>query len=63
MAGAHASNDPLYALRTVFGFQEFRGKQLEVINAAVAGEDVFVIMPTGGGKSLCYQVRDCPLRC
>lgn len=43
-------------LRTVFGFHAFRPPQQEVIERVVAGEDVFLVMPTGGGKSLCYQV-------
>lgn len=51
-----AVNDPVYALKKVFGFDAFRGRQAEVVAAAMRGEDVFVIMPTGGGKSLCYQV-------
>ncbi|HEY7689831.1 MAG TPA: RecQ family ATP-dependent DNA helicase, partial [Dongiaceae bacterium] len=47
---------PLDILRTVFGFQEFRGHQAEIIEHVVAGGDALVLMPTGGGKSLCYQV-------
>ena len=43
-------------LRTVFGFHEFRGLQAEVIGHVVAGGDAMVLMPTGGGKSLCYQI-------
>ncbi|BCS54670.1 DNA helicase RecQ [Geobacter sp. SVR] len=43
-------------LRTVFGFHEFRAPQQEVIEQVLAGEDVFLVMPTGGGKSLCYQI-------
>jgi len=43
-------------LSEVFGYQEFRVGQQEVIEAAVEGQDSVVIMPTGGGKSLCYQI-------
>jgi ATP-dependent DNA helicase RecQ len=45
-----------HTLKTVFGFHEFRPPQQEVIERVVAGEDVFLVMPTGGGKSLCYQI-------
>ena len=53
-------NDPAYALRKVFGLEAFRGRQLEVVQSAMRGEDEFVIMPTGGGKSICFQVRAPP---
>ena len=43
-------------LRDVFGFDGFRPGQEEIVRAAMAGEDVLAIMPTGGGKSLCYQL-------
>ena len=43
-------------LRDVFGFSSFRGGQEELIDGILAGRDVLGIMPTGGGKSLCYQV-------
>ena len=43
-------------LRSVFGFDAFRGRQEEVVAAALAGRDALVLMPTGGGKSLCYQL-------
>lgn len=43
-------------LKTVFGFHQFRAPQQDVIERVVAGEDVFLVMPTGGGKSLCFQI-------
>jgi ATP-dependent DNA helicase RecQ len=43
-------------LREVFGYAEFRGDQADAIAAALAGQDTLVLMPTGGGKSLCYQI-------
>ncbi len=44
------------ALKRLFGFDKFKGRQAEIITSLLAGENVFVIMPTGGGKSLCYQL-------
>lgn len=44
------------ALRTFFGFDSFKGKQEDIINNVLNGKNTFVIMPTGGGKSLCYQL-------
>jgi len=50
------SPSPLAVLRDTFGFPAFRGAQQEVVDHVVAGKDALVLMPTGGGKSLCYQV-------
>ena len=49
-------NDPAQVLRQVFGFPGFRGQQDAAVNHVVAGGDALVLMPTGGGKSICYQV-------
>ncbi len=50
------SPQPLAILKQVFGYDQFRQGQQQVIEAAIAGQDSLVIMPTGGGKSLCYQI-------
>jgi ATP-dependent DNA helicase RecQ len=47
---------PLGVLRRVFGYSSFRGQQQEIVEHVIAGGDAIVLMPTGGGKSLCYQL-------
>ena len=49
-------NEALKVLNDVFGYPEFRKSQADIINNVISGKDTFVLMPTGGGKSLCYQV-------
>jgi ATP-dependent DNA helicase RecQ len=51
-----ATSAPLDILQEVFGYPAFRGQQAEIVDHVVAGGDALVLMPTGGGKSLCYQV-------
>ncbi len=48
--------EPRTVLREVFGYTEFRGEQAAIVDRVVAGGDAVVLMPTGGGKSLCYQI-------
>ena len=50
------STDLLHELKKYFGFSKFKGLQQGVVEALMAGKNTFVIMPTGGGKSLCYQL-------
>ena len=48
--------DPRSVLRDVFGFAAFRGQQEEIVRCVADGGDALVVMPTGSGKSLCYQI-------
>ena len=49
------TTDLQQALQEHFGFEKFKGPQEAIIQSVLDGRDTFVIMPTGGGKSLCYQ--------
>src|SRR5512139_261114 len=54
---ADCSNaSPREILRTVFGYESFRDQQEEIVNRLLDGRDVLALMPTGSGKSLCYQI-------
>jgi len=55
-AQAPKPTDPLQILRTVYGFDAFRGPQAAIVGHVMEGNNAFVLMPTGGGKSLCYQI-------
>ena len=56
MAAGREDNILRDTLKKVFGFDTFKGNQEKVIKNVLAKKDTFVIMPTGGGKSLCYQL-------
>ncbi|HWG60911.1 MAG TPA: DNA helicase RecQ [Streptosporangiaceae bacterium] len=55
-AGDALTDDALEVLHRVFGYQAFRPQQQDIVEHVISGGDALVLMPTGGGKSLCYQV-------
>ena len=55
-AAAAAADPALTVLRGVFGYERFRLLQAEIVAQLIDGGDALVLMPTGGGKSLCYQI-------
>ncbi|QLG88321.1 DNA helicase RecQ [Chitinibacter bivalviorum] len=56
MSNTPPHSTALHFLEHVFGYRAFRGMQEQIVTALCAGEDALVLMPTGGGKSLCYQI-------
>ena len=50
------ANQALDLLKSKYGFDQFRFQQAEIIQTLIDGNDALVLMPTGGGKSVCYQI-------
>ncbi len=53
---AYSESSPKQLLKDIFGYEQFRGQQAAIIEHVLTGGDALVLMPTGGGKSLCYQI-------
>ena len=51
-----SQSSPQSVLHEIFGYEQFRGPQAAIVDHVIAGGDALVLMPTGGGKSLCYQI-------
>src|SRR6185437_6046474 len=51
-----AQPDLFHLLKQYWGYSQFRARQQQIVEAIISGRDVAVVMPTGGGKSLCYQL-------
>ena len=56
LRASSGADDPQSILHEVFGYAQFRGPQEAIVDHVVGGGDALVLMPTGGGKSLCYQI-------
>ena len=56
MSNSTSPTAALEILQTIYGYDDFRGQQLDIVDSVIAGNDALVLMPTGGGKSLCYQI-------
>lgn len=56
VSSAVSTNDALDILQTIYGYDAFRGQQQAIVETVISGGDALVLMPTGGGKSLCYQI-------
>jgi len=53
---ANLPSDPRQILKAIYGYDAFRGLQAQIVGHVIEGKNAFVLMPTGGGKSLCYQI-------